>query len=114
MAQTKLVYVIQGAVFDVALDIRKNSATFGQWFGMELNAKNKKMLLIPKGFAHGYCTLEDETEFLYKVDNFYAPEMEGGVFWNDPNVKISWPLANPIVSNKDKLLPELKNVTSPF
>lgn len=89
--QTKLVRVIKGVVFDVAVDIRDGSRTFGKWFGIELSEKNKKQLLIPKGFAHGFLVLSDVAEFCYKCDDFYHPNDEGGIAWNDPEIGILWP-----------------------
>lgn len=89
--QTKLVRVIRGAVFDVAVDVRKGSATFGKWYGIELTEENKKQFLIPKGFAHGFLVLSDVAEFCYKCDDFYHPNDEGGVAWNDPHLAIAWP-----------------------
>jgi len=113
-AQAKLVRVVKGSVYDVVLDLRKNSPTFGQWEGFTLSAENFNMLYIPKGFAHGFCTLEDNTEFLYKTDEFYAPESEGGIVWNDPDLKIDWPVENPILNERDKKWPTLKEFNSPF
>jgi dTDP-4-dehydrorhamnose 3,5-epimerase len=112
--QAKLVRVIKGAVYDVIVDLRKDSETYGKWEGFELTAKNFYMLFVPRGFAHGYCTLEDYTEFVYKTDNFYAPQNEGGIVWNDPDLKIYWPIENPILSEKDKKLPLFKDINSPF
>ena len=89
--QTKLVRVIRGAVFDVAVDVRKGSATFGKWYGIELTEENKKQFLIPKGFAHGFLVLSDVAEFCYKCDDFYHPNDEGGVAWNDAHLAIAWP-----------------------
>ena len=88
--QTKLVRVIKGTVFDVAVDIRKSSETFGKWFGMELSEENKKQFFIPKGFAHGFLVLSDTAEFCYKCDDFYHPNDEGGIAWNDPQIGIKW------------------------
>ena len=89
--QTKLVRVIKGAVFDVAVDLRADSKTYGKWHGVELTAENKKQLLIPHGFAHGFLVLSDEAEFCYKCDDFYHPNDEGGMAWNDPDIGIKWP-----------------------
>ena len=90
-AQGKLVRVVQGSVFDVAVDIRKSSPTFGQWFGIELSGVNKKQLWIPAGFAHGYLTLEDNSEIHFKTTDFYHPDLEKSIIWNDSNIGISWP-----------------------
>lgn len=92
--QTKLVRVIKGAVFDVAVDLRKNSKTYGKWYGIELTEKNKKQFLIPKGFAHGFLVLSDTAEFCYKCDDFYHANDEGGLAWNDPDIGIKWPKLN--------------------
>ncbi|MBD3390797.1 MAG: dTDP-4-dehydrorhamnose 3,5-epimerase [Chitinivibrionales bacterium] len=112
--QTKLVRVVAGSVYDVVVDLRKDSRTFGTWQGFELSAREFKMLLVPKGFAHGFCTLEPDTEVLYKNDAFYEPSAEGGVRWNDPGLDIPWPVAQPIISGKDAALPLLKDLASPF
>lgn len=103
-AQGKLIRVVQGAAFDVAVDIRKNAPTFGQWVGMELSARNKKMLWIPEGFAHGFMALEQDTHFLYKTTAYYARECERAIVWNDPELDIHWPvpdIGQPLVSEKD-------------
>jgi len=113
-AQAKLVRAIKGEVYDVIVDLRKKSKTFGKWEGFKLNEKNKLMLYVPRGFAHGFCTLRKDTEFLYKTDNFYAPESEGGVIWNDETLKIDWPINQPILSEKDKRLVDFKELNSPF
>lgn len=89
--QTKLVRVIRGSVFDVAVDLRPGSATYGKWYGVELTAENHKQFLIPRGFAHGFLVLSDEAEFCYKCDDFYHPNDEGGLAWNDPGIGIQWP-----------------------
>lgn len=105
-AQAKLVSVIQGEVFDVAVDMRRNSPTFGQWVGDRLSAENGYQLFIPKGFAHGFMVLSDTVDFMYKCDDFYAPGDEYGVIWNDPDIGIEWPMViNPLVSDKDEVLP---------
>jgi dTDP-4-dehydrorhamnose 3,5-epimerase len=101
-AETKLVRCIRGAVMDVFVDLRESSATFGQWDSIELSEQNRKMILIPRGFAHGFCTLTDESEVLYKVDNIYSKEHELGLLWNDNDLNITWPVADPFLSDKDK------------
>ena len=101
-AQAKLVRCVKGAVLDVAVDLRKNSPTFKQWVGVELSAENKKQLLIPRGFGHGFLTLTDDVEFLYKADNYYAPEAEAGIRWNDPDISVEWGVEEPLLSEKDK------------
>ncbi len=107
--QAKLVRVIQGEVFDVAVDLRKNSPTYGKWVGVILSAENKKMFMIPRGFAHGFVVLSDTAEFVYKCDELYHPEDEGGIMWNDPDVGVVWPYeGEPQLSEKDKLHPSLK------
>jgi dTDP-4-dehydrorhamnose 3,5-epimerase len=100
-AQGKLVRVITGAVYDVAVDIRKNSPTYGKWYGVELNETNKWMIYIPEGFAHGFSTLQDNTIFSYKCTNFYNKASEGCVLWNDKDLNINWGLENPLLSEKD-------------
>lgn len=109
--QGKLVRVIKGKVFDVGVDLRKNSPTYGQWIGEILSEKNKKQLFIPAGFAHGFLSLEDDSIFVYKVTEYYYPGDEGGINWNDPNININWPLENInkiIMSDKDKQWKSLK------
>lgn len=109
-AQGKLVRVVAGAVFDVAVDIRKSSPTFGRWVGMELSAANKKMVWIPPGFAHGFLVLSDDAEFLYKTTDYYAPSHERTIAWNDPQIGIAWPLAGaPLLSAKDQAGVRLKD-----
>ena len=110
--QTKLVRVIQGSVFDVAVDLRAGSKTFGKWYGLELTAENKKQFLIPRGFAHGFLVLSETAEFCYKCDDFYAPGDEGGLLWNDPEVGIEWPIEDAtelILSEKDQKHPGLSD-----
>jgi dTDP-4-dehydrorhamnose 3,5-epimerase len=102
-AQGKLVRVTSGAVFDVAVDLRKSSPTFGQWYGLELSEENKRQLWIPAGFAHGFVVTSDFAEFLYKTTDYYAPAFERSVIWNDPAIGIEWPLeGEPLLSAKDK------------
>jgi dTDP-4-dehydrorhamnose 3,5-epimerase len=113
-AQAKLVRVTRGKVYDVIVDLRSGSETFGQWQGFELSADNLQMLFVPRGFAHGFMSLEDNTEFQYKCDNYYNKESEGGIIWNDPNLKINWPADNPILSEKDSKLYPFKNLKSLF
>lgn len=113
-AQAKLVRCVKGAVFDVAVDLRKNSPTFKQWVGVELSEENKKQLLIPRGFGHGFVTLTDDVEFLYKADNYYAPEADAGIRWNDPDIGVEWGVENPILSEKDKNNPFLKDCDELF
>jgi len=100
-AQGKLVRCVVGEVFDVAVDIRKDSKTFGKWVGVHLSAENKRQLWIPEGFAHGFCVLSEEAEFLYKTNNFYSKEQERGIVWNDTDLAIQWPIENPLLSDKD-------------
>lgn len=110
--QAKLCRVIQGEVFDVAVDIRKGSPSFGKWVGVLLSAENKEQIYIPRGFAHGFLVLSETAEFLYKCDDFYHPEDEIGIAWNDPEIGINWSFAEPILSNKDKVNLELSNITN--
>ncbi len=100
-AETKLVRCIRGAVLDVFVDLRRHSPTFGQWDSLELSEANQKMVFIPRGFAHGFCTLTPESEVLYKVDNVYNREHEGGLLWSDPDLGIDWPTEQPVLSEKD-------------
>jgi dTDP-4-dehydrorhamnose 3,5-epimerase len=108
--QGKLVRVTQGTVFDVAIDIRKNSPTFGKWHGEILSAENHKQMYIPENFAHGFCVLSDSAEFLYKCTDFYVPGDEGGLIWNDPQLGIKWPIDLPILSDKDAALPQIADI----
>ena len=100
--QGKLVRVAQGAVFDVAVDIRRSSPTFGQWVGAELSAENHRQLWVPPGFAHGFLVLSDLADFLYKTTDYYAPQYERSILWNDSDLNIDWPIGEPILSNKDR------------
>lgn len=113
-AQGKLVRVMKGAVLDVAVDIRRNSPTYGQWTSVELTEDNKWMYWVPPGFAHGFATLEDETVFFYKCTNVYNKASEGSIRWNDPALGIDWKLEDPILSEKDKKAPLFKDFKSPF
>ncbi|QWL58535.1 dTDP-4-dehydrorhamnose 3,5-epimerase [Aeromonas jandaei] len=101
-AQGKLVRCVAGEVFDVAVDIRKSSSTFGQWIGVHLSGENKRQLWIPEGFAHGFVTLTDTAEFLYKTTNYYVPQSEGSIRWNDPQLDIEWPINDVLLSGKDQ------------
>lgn len=115
--QGKLVRVVRGEVFDVAVDLRKNSKTFGKWYGVILSEDNKRQFYIPEGFAHGFLVLSDTADFVYKCTDYYHPEDEGGIIWNDPDIGIKWPLdkvENIILSNKDKLWRSLKETSVCF
>jgi dTDP-4-dehydrorhamnose 3,5-epimerase len=113
-AQSKFVRVTRGSVYDVVVDLRKGSATYGQWRGFTLSDENKEMLFIPKGLAHGYCTLSAESDFFYKVDAFYSPQHDAGIRFDDPAIGIQWPVPDPVLSEKDKKLPFLSDIESPF
>jgi len=108
--QAKLVRVLKGEVFDVAVDLRKDSPTYGQWVGVVLSEENKRQFMIPRGFAHGFVVMSDYAEFAYKCDELYHPEDEGGIMWNDPAIGIEWPEVGEIIlSEKDKVHPSLKD-----
>ncbi|HGB2386425.1 TPA: dTDP-4-dehydrorhamnose 3,5-epimerase [Salmonella enterica subsp. enterica serovar Aberdeen] len=110
-AQGKLVRCIAGEVFDVAVDIRKDSETFGKWVGVNISSENKRQLWIPEGFAHGFLVLSDSADFLYKTSNYYSPIHERGIVWNDPTININWPInIDKILSEKDTFLPKFINV----
>ena len=109
-AQAKLVRCVRGAVLDVAVDLRHDSPTYKQWVSVELSAENKKQLMIPRGFGHGFVTLTDDVEFLYKADNYYAPEAEGGILWSDPEIGVEWGVNEPILSEKDKKNKMLRDI----
>ncbi len=113
-AQGKLVRVMQGSVLDVAVDIRKKSPTYGQWASVVLSQKNKWMYWVPPGFAHGFVTLEEHTIFFYKCTNVYNKESEGSLAWNDPDLNIDWQIDNPILAEKDRKAPILRDFDSPF
>lgn len=109
-AETKLVRALEGRVLDVVVDLRRGSATFGQHLSVELSAEKKNAIYVPRGFAHGFCVIESPAVVTYKVDNFYDPEAEGGLFWNDPALGIAWPVIDAITSDKDKLWPLLADL----
>ena len=114
--QAKLIRVLEGAIWDVAVDIRKNSKTYKQWFGIELSAENKRQLLIPHGFAHGYAVLSDTSEVFYKCDNFYNKAAEGGLYFADPEVGVDWKInvADAIISEKDQKQPAFADMVNSF
>jgi dTDP-4-dehydrorhamnose 3,5-epimerase len=114
MEQGKLVSVLSGRVFDVAVDIRKGSKTFGKWVGAELSAENRRMLYVPAGFAHGFLALEDNSTVLYKVTKEYSKQHERGIIWNDSAIGIKWPQLTPILSDKDAVLPKLADAEINF
>jgi dTDP-4-dehydrorhamnose 3,5-epimerase len=111
-AQGKLVTVFEGDVFDVVVDIRRRSPTFGRWYGTDLSAKNRRQLYIPPGFAHGFCVTSDHAAFVYKCTAFYSPQDERGIIWNDPAIGIAWPAAAPILSPKDRAYRPLAEMTA--
>lgn len=113
-AQAKLVRCGRGALWDVAVDFRAGSPSFGQWVGVELTAENGRQLLIPAGFLHGFITRAADTEIIYKCTDYYAPECDGAVAWDDPDIGIDWGIIDPVLSDKDAAAPRLADVTSPF
>jgi len=115
-AQAKLVTVLRGAIFDVAVDLRRGSPTYGRWVSAELSAENMRQFFVPRGFAHGFCTLVADTMVLYKTDNYYAPEHDSGILWNDHALGIDWPVeaGAAVLSDKDRVLPRFADLASPF
>lgn len=113
-AQDKLVRCSRGAILDVAVDVRKGSPTYGNWVGVELSAEDGRQLLVPKGFLHGFVTRVPDTEVQYKCSDVYAPECDGGIRWNDPEIGVDWGVAEPVLSAKDQAAPFLKDWDSPF
>lgn len=113
-AQAKLVRCVRGAVLDVAVDLRKGSNTYKQWVAVELSAENKRQLFIPRGFGHGFLTLTDDVEFVYKADNYYNYESDRSILWCDPDISINWNVENPIISEKDGKAPLLRNSDCSF
>jgi len=115
-AQAKLVRVLRGSIYDVAVDLRLGSPTYGKWVAATLTAQGGEQMFVPRGVAHGYCTLQDDTEVAYKVDDYYAPDCEQGLLWNDPALAIDWPVssAEAVLSDKDRRLPRFADFASPF
>lgn len=109
--QAKLVYVLSGEIFDVVVDIRRGSPTFGKWEGVSLSAENRRQIYIPEGFAHGFCVLSDTADVVYKCTNFYMPGDDFGILWSDHEINIDWPVKNPILSEKDGKNPTLSNIS---
>ncbi|MBM7645059.1 dTDP-4-dehydrorhamnose 3,5-epimerase [Scopulibacillus daqui] len=113
-SQAKLVRVLRGAIYDVIVDLRRQSSTFGKWQGFIITEYNKYQLFVPKGFAHGFCTLVPDTEVMYKVDSYYSPDHERGIQWDDPELNIDWPVTDPILSEKDQKYPGFKHAEINF
>ncbi|UCD33075.1 MAG: dTDP-4-dehydrorhamnose 3,5-epimerase, partial [Desulfobacterales bacterium] len=113
-AQGKMIYVISGEVFDVAVDIRRGSPTFGKWTGTKISAENKRQIFIPAGFAHGFSVLSETADVIYKCTDFYTPGDEYGVFWADPTINIDWKIESPVLSKKDEQNPELSQIPEKF
>jgi dTDP-4-dehydrorhamnose 3,5-epimerase len=113
-AQAKLVRALSGEIYDVAVDLRKGSSTYGKWTTVILSAENKKMLFVPVGFAHGLCVTSADAEMLYMTTEEYAPDLEAGVLWDDPDLAIEWPVANPVLSARDRAWPRLRDADNTF
>jgi len=113
-AQGKLVYVVTGEIFDVAVDIRRGSPTFGQWVGVHLSDENKQQIYVPEGFAHGFCVLSERADVIYKCTDLYSPEDERGIFWADPTIGVEWPIEFPVLSEKDSRNPKLSDISEEF
>ena len=113
-AQAKLVRALSGEIYDVAVDLRKGSSTYGKWTTVILSAENKKMLFVPIGFAHGFCVTSADAEMLYMTTEEYAPDLEAGVLWDDPDLAIEWPVANPVLSARDHAWPRLRDADNTF
>jgi dTDP-4-dehydrorhamnose 3,5-epimerase len=113
-AQAKLVRALSGEIYDVAVDLRKGSSTYGKWTTVILSAENKKMLFVPVGFAHGFCVTSGDAEMLYMTTEEYAPDLEAGVLWDDPDLAIEWPVANPVLSARDRAWPRLRDADNTF
>jgi dTDP-4-dehydrorhamnose 3,5-epimerase len=111
-SQAKLVQTVFGEIFDVAVDLRSGSATFGRWTGVRLSDKSGRQMYIPKGFAHGFCVLSESALFSYKCSDFYAPDDEGGIIWSDQDINIKWPVEEPVISEKDKRHPKLSSLSA--
>ena len=112
--QGKLVYAITGEIFDVAVDIRRGSPTFGKWEGVYLSSDNNRQVFIPEGFAHGFCVLSETADVMYKCTDFYNPDDEFGILWSDPTLSIEWPVASPVLSSKDSQYPKLTEIADDF
>lgn len=110
--QAKLVQVIRGAIFDVAVDIRRGSPTFGRWYGANISDEDLRQIYIPEGFAHGFCVMSETADVVYKCTDFYSPDAEGGILWSDPFLAINWPVKDPMLSPKDSRYPCLQDVTT--
>jgi dTDP-4-dehydrorhamnose 3,5-epimerase len=113
-AQAKLVRVLVGEIYDVVVDLRRGAPTYGRWLAEVISAEEKKMIYVPEGFAHGFCVLSDEAEVLYTTSSEYAPKLESGIIWNDPDLRIEWPINQPVLSERDSRWPCLRNADNNF